>query len=517
MAVGQQGRAEARRSSEATALARQPRAGDGPSRRVEAGGPAFISDEAEEQYHLDQLRDPMAEPLVRSMSRIELARMYERRGQFGEAAEMYERNIWDGVRTPATYAGLASAYRQLGRTDLADATLEQIRRQGGAQADPPSPDSSIRDAASQATSVLPTSRPRRSPSATSQRAQRMQGLQSRPRSASAVAAAPTRRQPAVARPDAASIPQQVRDALAPLLASEVGRRAVIASSVLLPVAIGVGIFVAVVMTSARSRTAEDAAAPAAAAPAATAVPTVAPAPAPTSAIPAVLADQPASATLVVTNVGQDGLTLRRSPGVGEKIRVWNGGTEMADLGDTAEHSGRTWRKVRDPQGNVGWAAADFLADPKTVAAGAPAGATNLSQVGPPYASGGLGLTRAEWEKVNGEPTRSSIFLEYAGGRLVVGLLEGNVWHLERVWPRADAVTLDAAREDARAYLVGDAVLVQSVDRGDGKIIDVYSSTSLTSRFGPTAWNGGRPGTFTIQYRFRTPADRMVTSAMFRLG
>ena len=101
--------------------------------------------------------------------------------------------------------------------------------------------------------------------------------------------------------------------------------------------------------------------------------------------------------------------------------------------------------------------------------------------------------------------------------MVVGLLENNVWHLERVWKRDEALDLDAARNEARAFLPSDAALMQSVDRGDGRVIDVYSSTILTNRFGATAWNGGRSGTFSIQYRFRSAADRLVTSAMFRLG
>jgi len=79
------------------------------------------------------------------------------------------------------------------------------------------------------------------------------------------------------------------------------------------------------------------------------------------------------------------------------------------------------------------------------------------------------------------------------------------------------VSVDQAREDARAYLPADASLTQSIDKGDGRIIDVYASASLGSRFGNTAWNGGKVGTFSIQYRFRSPQDRMVTSAMFRLG
>lgn len=514
MAAGWQSRAEARRSGEATARARTARPGDQAARRPEPGGPAFISEQAEEQYHLDQLHDPLADPLTRSMARIELARLYERRGQFSEAVEMYERNVWAGVRTPATYAGLASAYRQLGRNDLADAALEQVRREGGAA-------TAATNTATATTAVLPATRASGRASSTRQSAQRMGSLQPRAgavRNSAMTTATPTSgRRPVAARADFVG---QLKQLVAPIMANEIGRRTVVASSVLLPIAVGVAIFATVVMTSTRSRATDPAPAPTAA-PVATVAPTAAPAPPPAPpAAPAALSQPPAAARLVVRNVGAEGLTLRRSPGVGEKIKVWNDGTEMADLGDAADHSGRSWKKVRDPNGNVGWAAADFLGDP--AAAGA-ATTASLSagarpvQASAPFASGGLGLSRAEWEQINGQPTRSSIFLEYANGKLVVGLLEGNVWHLERAWPRSEPVALDAARDEARAYLVSDAVLVQSVDRGDGRIIDVYSSAILGNRFGATAWNGGRTGTFSIQYRFRTAADRMVTSAMFRLG
>jgi hypothetical protein len=182
---------------------------------------------------------------------------------------------------------------------------------------------------------------------------------------------------------------------------------------------------------------------------------------------------------------------------------------MADLGETAEDGGKAWRKLRDPDGNVGWAAGEFLADPAAREAAAPAA--------PPFASGGLGLSRAEWEQAHGQATQSSIFFEYDGGRLLVGMLEGKVWHVERVWMRDDAVNLETARNDTGAYMPEDASLIQSVDRGDGRIVDVFSSAILTNRFGPTAWNGGQAGTFSIQYRFRSAADRLVTSAMFRLG
>jgi hypothetical protein len=304
------------------------------------------------------------------------------------------------------------------------------------------------------------------------------------------------------------IRKQIQQSIAPFLAGQAGRRTLLVTTVLLPIVVGLGIFAGVVLTSTRNRSVADAPAPPPA-PVATIAPTPAPTAVPTPAIPAALAQQPAPAKLVVSNVGADGLSLRQTPGTGRRLKVWKEGTEMADLGETSEVGGMTWRKLRDPDGSVGWAAADFLADPATRAAAEPAG--------PTFASGGLGLTRAEWEKAHGQPSRSSIFLEYDSGRLVVGLLEGNIWHIERVWMRNDAVSLDAAREDVGVYLPADATLSQSIDRGDGRIVDVYTSESLARRFGSTAWNGGTVGTFSIQFRFRSAADRLVTSAMFRLG
>lgn len=62
----------------------------------------------------------------------------------------------------------------------------------------------------------------------------------------------------------------------------------------------------------------------------------------------------------VADAGDFGLTLRREPAVGERIAVWPNGTALVDLGVERLADGRAWREVRDPAGNVGWVAADFL-------------------------------------------------------------------------------------------------------------------------------------------------------------
>jgi hypothetical protein len=370
VAAGQQGRAEARQLPPAEPV-RRARSSEGAVRRVAPDGPAFINDQAEEQHHHEVLRDPSSGKAAQAAARIEIARLREARGQFADAAEMYEQNIWAGDRSPATYAGLASAYRELGRDDLADSALEQVRREGGAgRADGAA-------TATQPARTVSRSRTRFSPELTSRmdrpRASRRRGPTEG--GARATAAQAAREQPESAR----SLPilGEIQRAIAPFLAGQAGKKTLVVSTVLLPTVVGLGIFAAVVLTSTRARSADPVPQPTPA-PVATVAPTAAPTAAPTVAIPPALTEPPAPARLVVNNVGSDGLSLRRTAGTGgQRIKVWNDGAEMADLGETTENGGKTWRKVRDPDGNVGWVAAEFLAEPGARAGSAPAPAPTL--------------------------------------------------------------------------------------------------------------------------------------------
>ena len=51
--------------------------------------------------------------------------------------------------------------------------------------------------------------------------------------------------------------------------------------------------------------------------------------------------------------------LRKTPG-GDAIRAWADGTVMQVVGSTQQAAGHTWQNVKDPAGNTGWMAADFL-------------------------------------------------------------------------------------------------------------------------------------------------------------
>ena len=63
--------------------------------------------------------------------------------------------------------------------------------------------------------------------------------------------------------------------------------------------------------------------------------------------------------LMVANTGGQGVMLRKTPG-GDAIRAWADGSVMQTAGADQVAAGRTWRNVKDPAGNVGWIAADFL-------------------------------------------------------------------------------------------------------------------------------------------------------------
>jgi hypothetical protein len=63
--------------------------------------------------------------------------------------------------------------------------------------------------------------------------------------------------------------------------------------------------------------------------------------------------------LVVANTGPLGLSLRPSPGSPARLGALADGTRLAPTGEAQQAAGRTWVKVRDPEGREGWVAAEF--------------------------------------------------------------------------------------------------------------------------------------------------------------
>jgi hypothetical protein len=67
--------------------------------------------------------------------------------------------------------------------------------------------------------------------------------------------------------------------------------------------------------------------------------------------------------LLVGNTGGDGVWLRGSPSMADRVRAWVDSTEMLVVGPEYEAEGRVWYNVKDPAGNVGWIPAEYLLAP----------------------------------------------------------------------------------------------------------------------------------------------------------
>lgn len=125
---------------------------------------------------------------------------------------------------------------------------------------------------------------------------------------------------------------------------------------------------------------------------------------------------------------------------------------------------------------------------------------------PAYASGGLGLDRAYWERMHdvGKPDDpgSPMFFSFKGGKFQVrfsGIRSGNVEYIERVWGDRNAVPMEEARKESKQFIAASAKFVRTYTSGSGSMIDLYKSESLKGRFSDDGWTGGKPGDSTILY------------------
>ena len=71
-----------------------------------------------------------------------------------------------------------------------------------------------------------------------------------------------------------------------------------------------------------------------------------------------------AATWLVGNTGGDGVFIRRTTDMDDKIKAWPDGTEMTVVGPDVTAEGRLWRNVQDPDGNEGFVPADYLVVPE---------------------------------------------------------------------------------------------------------------------------------------------------------
>lgn len=137
-------------------------------------------------------------------------------------------------------------------------------------------------------------------------------------------------------------------------------------------------------------------------------------------------------------------------------------------------------------------------------------ASQLTPSAPSYASGGLGLDQAEWNRLHGsgqpDSASSPMFFGYENGKFQVQFSEirsGNVEYIERVWGDRNAVSLEDARRESKNFIPADANFVRTYTSRSGSTIDLYTSESLKSRFSASAFVNGKSGDFIVLYRNQT--------------
>jgi hypothetical protein len=93
---------------------------------------------------------------------------------------------------------------------------------------------------------------------------------------------------------------------------------------------------------------------------ATTEPTRSPVPLPVSPIPSTptVVPQP-RLVVIITGAGGDGLSLRRTPGSSDRLKVLKDGTELTVLGAEQQAAGHSWAHVKDQDGTEGWVATEF--------------------------------------------------------------------------------------------------------------------------------------------------------------
>jgi len=84
--------------------------------------------------------------------------------------------------------------------------------------------------------------------------------------------------------------------------------------------------------------------------------------------------------LVITGSGGAGLSLRKTPGTGERLKVLKDGAELTVLGAAQQATGHSWVPVKDQDGTEGWVAAQFTTPARANAAAISA---LITATGPP--------------------------------------------------------------------------------------------------------------------------------------
>jgi hypothetical protein len=122
-------------------------------------------------------------------------------------------------------------------------------------------------------------------------------------------------------------------------------------------------------------------------------------------------------------------------------------------------------------------------------------------------SGGLGLSREDWEVFYGEPTGSTgEFVEYGNGAYRVKFTPNVLSYIEhdiqQEFGIESAVSLEEAQAMSEIFMPDDSEMVltqQPTEDPPYVVLEIYESTWLSERLPITSWGDAEPGTFTVRY------------------
>jgi len=136
---------------------------------------------------------------------------------------------------------------------------------------------------------------------------------------------------------------------------------------------------------------------------------------------------------------------------------------------------------------------------------------------------GLGLSKADWEKLHGPGTPNAPgfpSFQYEKNQYQVIIANDQVAQIERHWI-SQAVSLDMAKEESKKLYPADAKFIKSVVTASNKDnVEVFFSDMAKQAFASTSstiplWPGGSPGNFTVTYR--QTANHQIESIVIVLG
>jgi hypothetical protein len=67
-------------------------------------------------------------------------------------------------------------------------------------------------------------------------------------------------------------------------------------------------------------------------------------------------------TLYVGNTDGEGVFIRKTPAMDDKIRAYSDGTALTIIGDDVDGDGQHWKHIRTPDGLEGYVPSQYTAD-----------------------------------------------------------------------------------------------------------------------------------------------------------